>query len=87
MFTARFRTVNHATDLKSMGPDPNHEAYPFLFGELTAREHCHDMPPLMGHHQLSAISLHWVNTSGSMRGGHGPAKPLDRHHEERRAQH
>jgi hypothetical protein len=35
-----------------------HVAYPFLFGELTASEHRHDMPPLRGHHQLSAISHH-----------------------------
>ncbi|SEG16999.1 hypothetical protein SAMN05421751_11382 [Jhaorihella thermophila] len=31
-------------------------AYPFLTRELTAREHRHDMPPLRGHFQLSAIS-------------------------------
>jgi len=31
-------------------------AYPFLFGELTARKHRHDMPPASRHHQLSAIS-------------------------------
>ena len=35
---------------------PRHVAYHFLFGELTASEHRHDMPPLSRHHQLSAIS-------------------------------